>query len=82
MLGTKRRAEKLREYYYVLRIALVVHPNRDSEKLKKENLDVTFIQLDVTDIETIRAAKDSIEKIDGKLDVLVNNAGKVPIRRI
>ncbi len=82
MLGTKRRAEKLREYYYVLRIALVVHPNRDSEKLKKENLDVTFIQLDVTDIETIRVAKDSIEKTDGKLDVLVNNAGKVPIRRI
>ncbi|KAF8332512.1 hypothetical protein F5887DRAFT_996699 [Amanita rubescens] len=46
-----------------------------AEKLKKEDLDVTFIRLDVTDIETIRAAKDSIEKTDGKLDVLVNNAG-------
>jgi len=46
-----------------------------ADKLKKENLDVTFIRIDVTNIETIRAAKDSIEKIDGKLDVLVNNAG-------
>ncbi|KAF8332509.1 hypothetical protein F5887DRAFT_894474, partial [Amanita rubescens] len=46
-----------------------------AEKLKKENLDVTFVLLDVTSIETIKAAKDSIEKSDGKLDVLVNNAG-------
>jgi len=46
-----------------------------AEKLKKENLDVTFVLLDVTNIETIKAAKDSIEKTDVKLDVLVNNAG-------
>ncbi|KAF8323558.1 hypothetical protein F5887DRAFT_1116470 [Amanita rubescens] len=42
---------------------------------KKENLDVTFVLLDVTSIETIKVAKDSIEQSDGKLDVLVNNAG-------
>ncbi len=31
----------------------------------------------LTSVETIKAAKDSIEKSEGKLDVLVNNAGKV-----
>jgi len=46
-----------------------------AEKLKKENLDVTFVLLDVTNIETIKAAKETIEKNDGRLDVLVNNAG-------
>lgn len=48
-----------------------------SEKLKKENLNVTFIQIDITNIESIKVAKDTIEKNDGKLDVLVNNAGTV-----
>jgi NAD(P)-dependent dehydrogenase (short-subunit alcohol dehydrogenase family) len=61
---------------YILSDWSHLYPDHDSEKLKKENLNVTFIRLDVTNIETIRAAKDSIEKIDGKLDVLVNNAGK------
>jgi len=45
--------------------------------LKKENLDVKFVPLDVTNIETIKAAKETIEKNDGRLDVLVNNAGRV-----
>ena len=48
---------------------------RCSEKLRKENLDVAFVHLDVTNIETINAAKDVIERSEGKLDVLVNNAG-------
>ena len=30
---------------------------------------------DVTDIASIQAAKETIEKAEGKLDVLVNNAG-------
>ena len=47
----------------------------NSEKLRKENLDVASVRLDVTNIETIKAAKDVIEKSEGKLDVLVNNAG-------
>jgi len=46
-----------------------------AEKLKKENLDVTFVLLDVTNIETIKATRDIIEKNDRRLDVLVNNAG-------
>ncbi|KAL0574494.1 hypothetical protein V5O48_007469 [Marasmius crinis-equi] len=46
------------------------------EKLKKEdNLDVKFVNLDVEDIKTIEAARDVIEKAEGRLDVLVNNAG-------
>ncbi|KDR82468.1 hypothetical protein GALMADRAFT_206338 [Galerina marginata CBS 339.88] len=40
---------------------------------------VKFVLLDVTDPATIQAAKETIEKGEGKLDVLVNNAaiGKV-----
>lgn len=45
-------------------------------KLKKEHgLDVKMVQLDVTDIKSVQAAKDVIEKAEGRLDVLVNNAG-------
>ncbi|KAK1227029.1 hypothetical protein PQX77_009991 [Marasmius sp. AFHP31] len=46
------------------------------ERLKKEdNLDVKFVQLDVEDLKSIEAARDVIEKAEGRLDVLVNNAG-------
>ncbi|KAJ6608256.1 hypothetical protein B0H10DRAFT_527230 [Mycena sp. CBHHK59/15] len=45
-------------------------------RIKKEkNLDVKFVQLDVTDTESIKAATSTIEKAEGKLNVLVNNAG-------
>jgi NAD(P)-dependent dehydrogenase (short-subunit alcohol dehydrogenase family) len=43
--------------------------------LKKEGLDVKLVQLDVTDPNSIKAARDVIQKAEGKLDVLVNNAG-------
>ncbi|KIK62805.1 hypothetical protein GYMLUDRAFT_197906 [Collybiopsis luxurians FD-317 M1] len=46
------------------------------QKLKQEhNLQVKFVQLDITDLKSVQAAKDTIEKAEGKLDVLVNNAG-------
>jgi len=45
-------------------------------KIKKEkNLDVKFVQLDVTDIASVEAAVAKIQKDEGRLHVLVNNAG-------
>ncbi|KAJ7117978.1 hypothetical protein C8R43DRAFT_1036577 [Mycena crocata] len=45
-------------------------------KIKKEKgLDVKFVQLDITDIASVNAAVAKIEKDEGRLDVLVNNAG-------
>lgn len=44
------------------------------EKLKTENLSVHFIQLDITDEQSIRQAADQIKNKFGKLDVLINNA--------
>jgi len=43
--------------------------------LKNEGLNVKLVQLDVTDAQSIVAAKEAIEKAEGHLDVLVNNAG-------
>ena len=36
---------------------------------------VKYVRLDVTDLATIQAAKETIDLAEGKLDVLVNNAG-------
>ncbi|KAJ7120592.1 hypothetical protein C8R43DRAFT_1151487 [Mycena crocata] len=45
-------------------------------KIKKEKkLNVKFVQLDITDIASVNAAVAKIEKDEGRLDVLVNNAG-------
>ncbi|TFK40503.1 hypothetical protein BDQ12DRAFT_769845 [Crucibulum laeve] len=45
------------------------------EQLKKDGLDVKTVRIDVTDLASVAAAKDVIEKAEGRLDVLVNNAG-------
>jgi NADP-dependent 3-hydroxy acid dehydrogenase YdfG len=45
------------------------------ETLKKDNLNVEYIHLDVTDQGSITAAREQIEQSEGRLDVLVNNAG-------
>ena len=45
-------------------------------KLHADGLDtVKYVRLDVTDITTIQNAKETINRAEGKLDVLVNNAG-------
>ncbi|KAG6900314.1 hypothetical protein C0993_012746 [Termitomyces sp. T159_Od127] len=48
-------------------------------QLKEEGFNVKLVQLDVTDIKSVIAAKDTIEKAEGKLDVLVNNAGMLVV---
>jgi NAD(P)-dependent dehydrogenase (short-subunit alcohol dehydrogenase family) len=45
------------------------------KKLKSEGLDARFIQLDVTNQDTIQHAAEQIEKEFGRLDILINNAG-------
>jgi NAD(P)-dependent dehydrogenase (short-subunit alcohol dehydrogenase family) len=45
-------------------------------KLNADGLNtVKFVRIDVTDLATIQAAKETIDQAEGKLDVLVNNAG-------
>ena len=45
-------------------------------KLHADGLNaVKYVHIDVTDPASIQAAKEAIEKAEGKLDVLVNNAG-------
>jgi NAD(P)-dependent dehydrogenase (short-subunit alcohol dehydrogenase family) len=46
-----------------------------ADKLKAEGADARFVQLDVTDHETIRRAAEWIGEQFGRLDILVNNAG-------
>src|ERR1700681_4333283 len=46
-----------------------------TDTLTREGLDVRFIDLDVTRMETVSAAAARIEADFGKLDILVNNAG-------
>src|SRR2546429_3737803 len=47
-----------------------------ADTLRKEGLDVRFVELDVTRMETISAAAARIEADFGKLDVLVNKDRK------
>jgi len=44
-------------------------------KIKTHNLDIEVLSLDVTNIESIHAAVNKITKRDGKIDLLINNAG-------
>jgi NAD(P)-dependent dehydrogenase (short-subunit alcohol dehydrogenase family) len=56
----------------VLVLTLLYH----RAKLKQEdNLEVKYVHLDVEDEESIKRAKDVIEREEGRLDVLINNAG-------
>ncbi len=43
--------------------------------LSAEGIDVRPLKIDVTDDESVRGAAAQVEREDGKLDVLINNAG-------
>jgi len=45
------------------------------EKIKEHDLDIEILQLDVTDTASISAAVQTIVDKDGKIDILLNNAG-------
>lgn len=53
------------------------------KQLKEEGIDARFVQLDVTDENSVKAAAAVVEREFGRLDVLVNNAGvpSVEMRR-
>lgn len=44
-------------------------------KIKNGNLDIEILLLDITDVSSINSALDTIIKKDGKIDILINNAG-------
>ena len=46
-----------------------------AEKLVAEGLDVQMLEIDVTNDDSVKAAAALVDKADGKLDVLINNAG-------
>jgi NAD(P)-dependent dehydrogenase (short-subunit alcohol dehydrogenase family) len=50
---------------------------RDPERgaAAARDLGVRFVQIDVTDDDSVRAAADDVESHEGHLDVLINNAG-------
>jgi short-subunit dehydrogenase len=43
--------------------------------IKDEKLNIEILSLDVTDVKSIQVAVDAIFKKDGKIDILINNAG-------
>ena len=45
------------------------------KQLEEEGLQPEFLPLDVDSEESIRTAKETVEKKYGQLDVLINNAG-------
>jgi len=54
------------------------HPEMGREaaqKLKESNLDVSFVEMDVANQESIRQAALTVNEQFGRLDVLINNAG-------
>jgi NAD(P)-dependent dehydrogenase (short-subunit alcohol dehydrogenase family) len=73
-------------YELVKQLALngfkVILTSRDSDtghvaakKLKQSHLDVSFLEMDVANQESIRQAANIVNQQYGRLDVLINNAG-------
>ncbi len=47
------------------------------QRIAKDDLDIEILPLDVTDTASIQSAVDIITQKDGKIDILLNNAGAV-----
>ncbi|MFT5878834.1 MAG: NAD(P)-dependent dehydrogenase (short-subunit alcohol dehydrogenase family), partial [Dokdonia sp.] len=45
------------------------------KKIEENNLNIELLHLDVTDVKSIQSAVNTIVEKDGKIDVLINNAG-------
>ncbi len=45
------------------------------QRIAEDNLDIEILRLDVTDTASIQSTVDSIIEKDGKIDILLNNAG-------
>ncbi|MFT6802097.1 MAG: short-subunit dehydrogenase [Salibacteraceae bacterium] len=45
------------------------------KKIEENNLNIELLHLDVTDVKSIQSAVNTIIEKDGKIDVLINNAG-------
>ncbi len=48
---------------------------KSAETLKNKGLDVVFFPMEITELESIRRAREFVEKDFGRADVLINNAG-------
>lgn len=76
-IGFEVTRQLLQKGYFVYIGSRSLENGREAaRKLKAEGLeDVDVIQLDVTDLESVKAARAEIEKKATMLDVLINNAG-------
>ena len=62
-------------HYITIDCCLVLRSTRHATSPNNLFNTVKYVCLDVMDLTTIQAAKETIDLAEGKLDVLVNNAG-------
>jgi NAD(P)-dependent dehydrogenase (short-subunit alcohol dehydrogenase family) len=51
-----------------------------AEKLNSDGIEAYFVSLDITEAESIAAAVKRVEDQFGRLDVLINNAARLPVK--
>ncbi|WP_341225254.1 SDR family oxidoreductase [uncultured Arcticibacterium sp.] len=76
-IGLETAKQLLQKEFYVYLGSRDLNKGKEAiEKLKQEGLiNVEVIQLDVTDENSVRAAREEIDKKTDSLDILINNAG-------